>query len=82
MIKAKLASLTGNVTNALDGSPIANATVIIAGLTTTTNSNGAYVLKDIKPGYVNADFSSNTQKIKLRAILKNGTIRDSSVSQF
>ena len=62
MIKAKLASLTGNVTNALDGSPIANATVTIAGLTTTTNSNGAYELKDIKPGYVNADFSSNTQK--------------------
>ena len=62
MIKSELADLTGYVTSALDGKPIANATVNIAGKTTTTDNNGSYTLKDIKPGYINADFSSNTQK--------------------
>ena len=60
MTEALVANLFGIVTSALDGSAIAGATVNIAGLTATTDADGKFEIKGIKPGYVVADFSANT----------------------
>ena len=61
MEAAQKSNLSGYVTNALDGKPISNATVNITDLTATTDQSGYFQIKSIKPGYVNADFASNTQ---------------------
>jgi PKD repeat protein len=66
MSEAQKSSLSGYVTNALDGTPIANATVQIASFSTITDQEGFFEIKSIKPGYVNADFASNTQNVSLK----------------
>ena len=51
-------TLTGMVTNAVDGSPIQNALVTIADLSTLTNSSGNYTIEEVPPGYIQAAFSA------------------------
>ncbi len=51
------ATLNGKVTNALDGTPIPGALVEIAGLSTTTDSDGNYEITDIPEATLNAEFS-------------------------
>tara|TARA_Y100000739_G_scaffold229577_1_gene244800 strand:- start:114 stop:3320 length:3207 start_codon:yes stop_codon:yes gene_type:complete len=66
MAEAQKSSLSGYVTNAIDGTPIANATVQIDTFSTITDQTGYFEIKSIKPGYVNADFASNTQNVSLK----------------
>ena len=48
---AQRREVSGRVTDASDGSPIAGATVIIKGtdMRTATNANGRYTLKNVQP---------------------------------
>ena len=50
------ATLTGKVTDAFNGNPIAGATVSVSGLSATTDSNGDYTINNVPPGMLNADF--------------------------
>lgn len=52
-------SLTGKVTDAINGNPIANALVSIAGLTDYTDANGDYAITNIPAGTLNAEFTAN-----------------------
>lgn len=52
-------TLTGMVTDAFNGDPIAGATVEIAGLSTTTDSEGNYIITNIPAGTLNADFNAD-----------------------
>jgi len=51
-------TLTGMITNAVDGTPIQNALVTIADLSTLTNSAGNYTIEEVPPGYIQAAFSA------------------------
>jgi PKD repeat protein/uncharacterized protein YfaP (DUF2135 family) len=53
------ATLTGLVTDATNGNPIQDATVTIAGLSTTTNSDGNYTIENIPAAILTANFTSN-----------------------
>jgi PKD repeat protein len=53
------ATLTGLVTDATNGNPIQDATVTIAGLSTTTNSDGNYTIENLPGALLLADFTSN-----------------------
>ncbi len=50
-------TLNGKVTNALDGTAISGALVEIAGLSTTTDDNGNYEIKNIPEATLNAAFT-------------------------
>lgn len=50
------ATLTGKVTDAFNGNPIAGATVSVSGLSATTDNNGDYTINNVPPGMLNADF--------------------------
>ena len=50
-------TISGKVTNALDGTGISGALVEIAGLTTTTDANGNYEITGIPEAVLKADFS-------------------------
>jgi PKD repeat protein len=51
-------TLTGKVTNALNGNPIANALVSVAGLTDLTDASGNYSIGNIPAGILNANFTA------------------------
>ncbi len=53
------ATLMGKVTDAVNGNPIANALVSVAGLSDYTNSNGDYSISNIPVGTLNAEFQGN-----------------------
>lgn len=52
-------TLTGMVSDAFNGDPVAGATVEIAGLSTTTDSEGNYTITNIPAGTLNADFNAD-----------------------
>jgi len=52
-------TLTGMVTDAFNGNPVAGASVQIAGLSTTTDSEGNYTITNIPAGTLNADFNAD-----------------------
>lgn len=52
-------TLTGLVTDASNGNPIPDATVTIAGLSTTTDNSGNYTITNIPAGSLNAEFNAN-----------------------
>jgi len=54
-----LATLTGQVTNAIDGSPVEGALVSIAGMSALTNSSGVYVIYNIPPTLLEAAFTAD-----------------------
>lgn len=49
-------TISGMVTDALDGNPLQGAVVSVAGLTDTTDANGNYILTGIPGGALNAEF--------------------------
>lgn len=51
-------TLTGKVTDAVNGNPIANALVSVAGLTDYTDANGDYSITNIPAGALNANFTA------------------------
>lgn len=51
-------TLTGKVTDAINGNPIQNALVSIAGLTDLTDANGNYAITGIPAGALNAEFNA------------------------
>jgi PKD repeat protein len=51
-------TLTGMVTDAINGNPIANALVSIAGLTDYTDASGNYTINNIPAGILNANFTA------------------------
>ncbi len=51
-------TLTGMVTDAINGNPIANALVSIAGLTDYTDASGNYTINNIPAGVLNANFTA------------------------
>jgi len=56
---AEGATLTGQVTDAFNGEPIAGAQVSVAGLSTTTDNSGNYTITGIPDGVLTADFAAN-----------------------
>ena len=52
-------TLTGKVTDAVNGNPIQNALVTVAGLTDLTDANGNYSITGIPAGALNAEFNAN-----------------------
>lgn len=52
-------TITGLVTDAITGEPIAGALVSVAGLSATTNSQGNYTINNIPAGALVAGFSAN-----------------------
>lgn len=52
-------TLTGMVSDAFNGEPVAGATVEIAGMSTTTDSEGNYTITNIPAGTLNADFNAD-----------------------
>ncbi len=57
---AATSTLTGKVTDAINGEPIPNALVSVAGLDDITDQNGDYAIANIPAGVLNANFTSNT----------------------
>lgn len=55
----EITRITGLVTDALDGKPVAGAMVSIAGLSTVTDENGNYTLNDIPEGELRAGFTAD-----------------------
>jgi PKD repeat protein len=53
------ATLTGQVSDAINGNPIAGAIVTIAGLSATTNASGNYTIENIPAAALTADFTAN-----------------------
>ncbi len=53
------ATLTGLVTDATNGNPIAGALVTIAGLSANTDANGNYTIENIPAAALTADFTAN-----------------------
>lgn len=53
------ATLTGKVTDAVNGQPIANAMVSVAGLDDITDQNGNYAINNIPSGFLNANFNAS-----------------------
>ena len=51
-------TLTGRVTSATTGQGISGATVSVAGLTTTTGSDGSYTIANVPVGTLRANFSA------------------------
>ncbi len=51
-------TLTGLVTDAITGLPVANALVSVAGLTDYTDVNGSYTITNIPAGALNAEFNA------------------------
>jgi len=52
-------TLTGLVTDALNGNPVPDALVSVAGLSATTDNNGNYTITNIPAGALKAAFSAN-----------------------
>jgi PKD repeat protein len=52
------ATLSGQVTDAVNGNPIANALVSVAGLTDLTDASGNYSISNIPAGTLNANFTA------------------------
>jgi PKD repeat protein/uncharacterized protein YfaP (DUF2135 family) len=52
-------TLTGLVTDAVTGLPVANALVSVAGLSAYTDASGNYVINNIPPGILHANFTAN-----------------------
>jgi len=52
-------TLTGKVSDAVNGNPVPNALVSIAGLNDNTDENGNYSITGIPAGVLNANFTSN-----------------------
>ncbi len=52
-------TLTGTVTNALDGTPIEGALVEVAGLSDITNEQGNYIIEGVPEGSLTANFTGN-----------------------
>ncbi|MBB1125688.1 PKD domain-containing protein [Thiospirillum jenense] len=52
-------TLTGVVTDAATGDPLANVSVSVAAQTATTDSQGRYTLNNVPAGSLNADFYAN-----------------------
>ena len=52
-------TLTGKVTDAVNGNPVANALVSVAGMSDTTDVNGNYVINNIPYGALNANFNAS-----------------------
>jgi PKD repeat protein len=52
------ATLSGMVTNALDGTPIEGALVEVAGLSDFTDSNGNYVIENVPEGTLTSNFTA------------------------
>lgn len=52
-------TLTGTVSDAFDGTPIAGATVSVAGLSAITDAYGNYTINNIPEGMLTADFAAN-----------------------
>jgi PKD repeat protein len=52
-------TLTGKVSDAINGNPVPNALVSIAGLSDNTDVNGDYTITGIPAGVLNANFTSN-----------------------
>lgn len=53
-------TLTGMVTDALNGNPIEGALVSVAGLSATTNASGNYTINNIPTGALSAAFNAST----------------------
>lgn len=53
------ATLTGHITDATTGVGIPDATVSIAGITTTTDLNGQYTIENIPTNLIQADFDAS-----------------------
>jgi photosystem II stability/assembly factor-like uncharacterized protein len=53
-----LGTIAGKVTNAIDGSALANVKVYIAGDSTTTDSQGAYTITNVPEGVFAANFDA------------------------
>jgi PKD repeat protein len=51
-------TLTGKVTDAVNGQPIPNALVSVAGLSDYTDANGDYTITNIPAGVLNANFTA------------------------
>jgi PKD repeat protein len=51
-------TLTGMVSDAINGNPIPNALVSVAGLSDYTDENGNYTITNIPAGILNADFTA------------------------
>jgi PKD repeat protein len=52
-------TLTGMVTDAVNGNPVPNALVSVAGLTDVTDAGGNYTITGIPAGVLNANFTAN-----------------------
>lgn len=52
-------TLTGKVSDAINGNPVPNALVSVAGLSDNTDENGNYSITGIPAGVLNANFTSN-----------------------
>jgi len=52
-------TLSGNISNALDGSSVSNALISIAGLSAISDASGNYSIENIPPGFLQASFSAN-----------------------
>jgi PKD repeat protein len=52
-------TLTGLVTDAVNGNPVPNALVSVAGLTDLTDASGNYEINNIPAGILNAEFNAN-----------------------
>jgi PKD repeat protein len=57
---AVTSTLTGKVTDAVNGEPIPNALVSVAGYDDYTDQNGDYMITNIPAGVLNANFTANT----------------------
>ena len=51
-------TLSGTITNAVNGTPLQNVLVTIAGLSAYTNSSGSYLIENVPPGSIQASFSA------------------------
>ncbi len=58
-VSGSYATVSGKVTDAVNGDPIAGATIVIAGQTTTTDENGNYELTNVLVGTLSADFTGS-----------------------
>ncbi|MDD3702246.1 MAG: PKD domain-containing protein [Bacteroidales bacterium] len=63
-------TLTGKVTDAMDGSPVEGAVVSIAGLSTTTDSQGNYSISGIPPGTLTSDFNASVTEGEIPLIVQ------------
>ncbi len=71
-------TLTGHITDATTGAGIPGATVSIAGITTTTDADGAYTIEEIPTNLIKADFDATPRNGTAPLLVQFNDLSDGS----